>query len=46
MPEKFGSDLIMSRYNLINNSSILRDFSLKFDMYHLNEWDQQKNQQF
>ena len=29
MPEKFGSDIIMSRCNLINNSSILRDFSLK-----------------
>ena len=42
MPEKFGSDIIMSRCNLINNSSILRDFSLKFDMYHFNEWDQQK----
>ena len=42
MPEKFGSDIIMSCCNLINNSSILRDFSLKFDMYDLNEWDQQK----
>ena len=46
MPEKFGSDIIMSHCNLINNSGILRDFSLKFDMYHLNEWDQQKIQQF
>ena len=36
MPEKFGSDIIMSSCNLINNSSILRDFS------HLNEWDQQE----
>ena len=44
MPEKFGSDIIMSCCNLINNSSILRDFSLKFDMYHLSEWDQQKSQ--
>ena len=42
MPEKFGSDIIMLHCNFINNSSILRDFSLKFDMYHLNEWDQQK----
>ena len=46
MPEKFGSNITMSRCNLINNSSILRDFSLKFNMYHLNEWDQQKSQQF
>ena len=46
MPEKIGSNIIMSRGNLINNSSILRDFPLKFDMYHLNEYDQQKNQQF
>ena len=46
MPEKFGSDIIMSRCNLISNSSILRDFSTKFDMYHLNEWDQQKTNSF
>ena len=46
MPEKFGSDIIMSHCNLINNSSILRDFTLKFDMYHLNEWDQQKINSF
>ena len=46
MPEKFGSDIIMSHCNLINNSGILRDFSLTFDMYHLNESDQQKIQQF
>ena len=46
MPEKFGSDIIMSCCNLINNSSILREFSLKFDMYHLNELDQQRHQQF
>ena len=41
IPEKCASDKIFSYCSFINNSSISRNFSLKY-MYHLREWNQQK----
>ena len=41
IPEKIASGIIFSHCNFINNSSISKNFSLKFDMCHFHEWDQQ-----